>query len=57
MAGLVPYWITGGWDGPRAPLALQVTGAVLLAAPPIYVAEDQLIAPAGWREPSVTSPL
>jgi protein-S-isoprenylcysteine O-methyltransferase Ste14 len=32
MAGLVPYWITGGWDGPRAPLALQAAGAVLLAA-------------------------
>jgi protein-S-isoprenylcysteine O-methyltransferase Ste14 len=32
IAGLVPFWITGGWDGPRAPLALQVVGAVLLAA-------------------------
>jgi protein-S-isoprenylcysteine O-methyltransferase Ste14 len=32
IAGLVPYWITGGWDGPRAPLALQFVGAVLLAA-------------------------
>ena len=32
MGGLVPYWITGGWDGSGAPLALQVAGAVLLAA-------------------------
>jgi protein-S-isoprenylcysteine O-methyltransferase Ste14 len=32
VAGLVPYWITGGWDGSGAPLALQVAGAVLLAA-------------------------
>src|SRR3954470_15175121 len=32
MGGLVPYWITGGWDGAGAPLALQVAGAALLAA-------------------------
>ena len=32
MGGLVPYWITGGWEGSGAPLALQVAGAVLLAA-------------------------
>jgi protein-S-isoprenylcysteine O-methyltransferase Ste14 len=32
MAVLVPYWITGGWQGPGAPLALQVAGAVLLGA-------------------------
>ncbi|MEA2622289.1 MAG: hypothetical protein QOH61_1199 [Chloroflexota bacterium] len=31
MAVLVPYWITGGWDGSGAPLALQVAGAALLA--------------------------
>jgi protein-S-isoprenylcysteine O-methyltransferase Ste14 len=31
MAGLVPYWITGGWQGSGPPLALQVAGAVLLA--------------------------
>jgi protein-S-isoprenylcysteine O-methyltransferase Ste14 len=31
MAGLVPYWITGGWDGSGAPLGLQVAGAALLA--------------------------
>jgi hypothetical protein len=24
MGGLVPYWITGGWEGAGAPLALQV---------------------------------
>src|SRR3954470_1037945 len=32
MGGLVPYWITSGWDGAGAPLALQVAGAALLAA-------------------------
>jgi protein-S-isoprenylcysteine O-methyltransferase Ste14 len=32
MGGLVPYWITGGWEGSGAPVALQVVGAVLLAA-------------------------
>src|SRR4051794_996756 len=32
MGGLVPYWITSGWDGSGAPLALQVAGAALLAA-------------------------
>ena len=32
IAGLVPYWITGGWDGAGAPLGQQVAGALLLAA-------------------------
>jgi protein-S-isoprenylcysteine O-methyltransferase Ste14 len=32
IAFLVPYWITDGWQGSGAPLALQVAGAVLLAA-------------------------
>jgi protein-S-isoprenylcysteine O-methyltransferase Ste14 len=32
MAGLVPYWITGGSNGSGAPLALQVAGVVLLVA-------------------------
>jgi protein-S-isoprenylcysteine O-methyltransferase Ste14 len=32
VAGLIPYWITGGWDGSGAPLALQVAGVALLAA-------------------------
>jgi protein-S-isoprenylcysteine O-methyltransferase Ste14 len=32
MAGLVPYWITGGWLVSGAPLALQVVGAALLLA-------------------------
>ena len=32
MGGLVPYWITGGWEGSGAPLALQVAGAALLIA-------------------------
>jgi protein-S-isoprenylcysteine O-methyltransferase Ste14 len=29
---LVPYWITGGWVGSGAPLVLQISGALLLAA-------------------------
>jgi protein-S-isoprenylcysteine O-methyltransferase Ste14 len=32
MAGLLPYWITGRWHGSSPPLALQIVGAVLLAA-------------------------
>jgi protein-S-isoprenylcysteine O-methyltransferase Ste14 len=32
VAGLVPYWITGGWVGSGPPFALQVAGVVLLAA-------------------------
>jgi protein-S-isoprenylcysteine O-methyltransferase Ste14 len=32
IAGLVPYWITGGWNGSSTPLALQVVGAALLVA-------------------------
>jgi hypothetical protein len=31
MAGLLPYWLTGGWQGSGAPLVLQIAGAVLLA--------------------------
>jgi protein-S-isoprenylcysteine O-methyltransferase Ste14 len=31
MAGLVPYWITGGWVSSDVPLVLQVAGAALLA--------------------------
>jgi protein-S-isoprenylcysteine O-methyltransferase Ste14 len=32
VAGLVPYWITGGWVSSDPPLALQVAGVALLAA-------------------------
>jgi len=32
IRGLIPYWITGGWDGSSTPLALQVVGAALLVA-------------------------
>jgi protein-S-isoprenylcysteine O-methyltransferase Ste14 len=32
MAGLIPYWITGGWDASDPPLALQIAGALLLVA-------------------------
>src|SRR3954451_16539928 len=31
VAGVIPYWITGGWNGSGAPLALQVVGVVLVA--------------------------
>ena len=31
MGFLVPYWITGGWNGSGAPLALQIAGVALLA--------------------------
>jgi protein-S-isoprenylcysteine O-methyltransferase Ste14 len=31
VAGLIPYWITGGWVGSGAPFALQVGGAAMLA--------------------------
>jgi protein-S-isoprenylcysteine O-methyltransferase Ste14 len=32
MAGVLPYFITGGWRGSGAPLALQIVGALLLVA-------------------------
>ena len=32
VAGLVPYWITGGWVSAGPPLALQVVGVALVAA-------------------------
>src|SRR5689334_9521934 len=32
VAGLIPYLITDGWVGSGAPVALQVCGAVILAA-------------------------
>jgi protein-S-isoprenylcysteine O-methyltransferase Ste14 len=32
VAGLVPYWITGGWVSADPPVALRVVGLVLLAA-------------------------
>jgi protein-S-isoprenylcysteine O-methyltransferase Ste14 len=32
VAGLVPWWITGGWAGADPPVAVQVAGAVFLAA-------------------------
>jgi protein-S-isoprenylcysteine O-methyltransferase Ste14 len=31
MGFLVPYWITGGWEGSGAPVAQQVAGGLLLA--------------------------
>ena len=32
VAGLVPYWITGGWVSTAPPLALQVVGVAVLSA-------------------------
>ena len=32
VAGLVPWWITGGWVGTGSPVSLQVAGVALLAA-------------------------
>jgi protein-S-isoprenylcysteine O-methyltransferase Ste14 len=32
MGGLVPYWLTGGWQSADPPLVLKTAGAVLLAA-------------------------
>jgi protein-S-isoprenylcysteine O-methyltransferase Ste14 len=32
MGGLIPYWLTGGWESADPALALKVVGAVLLAA-------------------------
>jgi protein-S-isoprenylcysteine O-methyltransferase Ste14 len=31
MGGLVPFWLTGGWDGSGAPTAFQLAGALLVA--------------------------
>jgi protein-S-isoprenylcysteine O-methyltransferase Ste14 len=32
MGGLVPYWLTGGWESADPPLALKLVGVALLAA-------------------------
>src|SRR4051812_7426098 len=32
MGGLVPYWLTDGWEGADSPLVLRLAGAALLAA-------------------------
>jgi protein-S-isoprenylcysteine O-methyltransferase Ste14 len=32
MGGLVPYWLTGGWESAGSPLVLKLVGAALLAA-------------------------
>ena len=32
MGGLVPYWLTGGWESADSPLVLKLVGAALLAA-------------------------
>jgi hypothetical protein len=40
MGGLVPYWLTGGWESSGPPLVLKVLGATLLAA--------LLVAGPGW---------
>jgi protein-S-isoprenylcysteine O-methyltransferase Ste14 len=32
VAGLIPYWMTGGWVGPGAPLMVQGAGIALLVA-------------------------
>jgi protein-S-isoprenylcysteine O-methyltransferase Ste14 len=32
MAGLLPYWISGGWYSANPPPALQIVGALLLVA-------------------------
>ena len=32
MGGLVPYWLTGGWESADPDLLLKLVGAALLAA-------------------------
>ena len=32
MGGLVPFWLTGGWESAGSPLFLRLVGAALLAA-------------------------
>lgn len=32
MGGLIPYWLTGGWESNDPPLVLELVGVLLLAA-------------------------
>jgi protein-S-isoprenylcysteine O-methyltransferase Ste14 len=57
MGGLVPYWLTGGWETADPPLVLQLVGAALLAAGLGFLAHTVIrFAVEGLGTPSPVAP-
>ena len=57
MAGLVPYWLTGGWESAGSPLVLKLVGAALLAAGLGFLAHTVIrFAVEGLGTPSPVAP-
>src|SRR4051794_30180159 len=57
MGGVVPYWLTGGWESGDSPLVLTVVGAALLAAGLAFLAHTVIrFAIEGLGTPSPVAP-
>jgi protein-S-isoprenylcysteine O-methyltransferase Ste14 len=57
MCGLVPYWLTGGWESADSPLVLKLVGAALLAAGLGFLAHTVIrFAVEGLGTPSPVAP-
>ena len=57
MGGLVPYWLTGGWESTDPPLVLKLVGAALLAAGLGFLAHTVIrFVVAGLGTPSPVAP-
>jgi protein-S-isoprenylcysteine O-methyltransferase Ste14 len=57
MGGLVPYWLTGGWESADPPLVLKLVGAALLAAGLGFLAHTVIrFAVEGLGTPSPVAP-
>ena len=57
MGGLVPYWLTGGWESADSPLVLALVGAALLAAGLGFLAHTVIrFAVEGLGTPSPVAP-
>ena len=57
MGGLVPYWLTGGWESAGSPLVLKLAGAALLAAGLGFLAHTVIrFAVEGLGTPSPVAP-
>jgi protein-S-isoprenylcysteine O-methyltransferase Ste14 len=57
MGGLVPYWLTGGWESADPPLVVKLVGAALLAAGLGFLAHTVIrFAVEGLGTPSPVAP-
>jgi protein-S-isoprenylcysteine O-methyltransferase Ste14 len=57
MGGLVPYWLTGGWESADSPLVLRLVGGALLAAGLGFLAHTVIrFAVEGLGTPSPVAP-